>query len=64
MRWFRRDFASQMKKNIKELDAVDSEELIEKVEEEANNIESNFLKMFSEQPDEASRVPVFDFEIN
>ena len=53
-----------MKKNIKELDAVDSEELIEKVEEEANNIESNFLKMFSEQPDEASRVPVFDFEIN
>ena len=46
-----------MKKSIKEMDVVDMDELIERVEEEAIRIENEFLKLFPE-------VPVFDFEIN
>ncbi len=47
-----------MKKNIKELEIVDIEELLAKIEQEAASIENNFLKMHE------SHVPVFDFEIN
>lgn len=53
-----------MKKNIKELDGVDLDDLLEKIEQEAVKIETNFINMYSEQAEEAQRVPVFDFEIN
>lgn len=53
-----------MKKNINDLDIVDSEELLEKIETEATSIEANLIKLYSEQPEEAGRVPVFDFELN
>ena len=56
-RWLRKDIAQQMKKNIKEMEIVEMEEFIERVEEEAVKIENEFLKLFPE-------VPVFDFEIN
>jgi len=46
-----------MKKCIKEMEVVDMDELVDKVEEEATRIETEFLKLFPE-------VPVFDFEIN
>lgn len=53
-----------MKKNIKELENYDLEELITEVEEHAVEIENNLLKMFAEIPAEPYKVPVFDFEIN
>ena len=53
-----------MKKNIKELENVDTDEIVEKIEQEAVEIENKFIKLFSEQPEEQERVPVFDFEIN
>lgn len=54
-----------MKKNIKELDNIELEDLLQQVEEHAVNIENNFLKLFGEaRQDETQRVPVFDFEIN
>lgn len=57
-RFLRKDIAQHMKKNIKELDIVDIEELLTKIEQEAVNIENNFLKMHE------NHAPVFDFEIN
>jgi hypothetical protein len=54
-----------MKKNIKELEHVDLEEMIHQVDEHAKQVELNFLKMFAEEPtDDAERVPIFDFEMN
>jgi hypothetical protein len=47
-----------MKKNIKELEIVDIEELLTKIEQEADSIESNFLRLHE------NHVPVFSFEIN
>ena len=46
-----------MKKNIEEIDSLDLDEMLDKVEEEANKIENNFFKIFKD-------TPVFDFEIN
>jgi len=63
-RWLRKDLIQVMKKNIKELDNIDMDELLEKVESEAVEVENRFLKMFNEEPEEPYRVPVFDFEIN
>ena len=51
-----------MKKNINELDILDSEDLIEKIEAEAALIEGNFIKNYNDERSE--KVPVFDFEIN
>lgn len=59
-----------MKKNIKDLENIDLEELISQVETHANEVESNFIKMESEngEVDPATghriTVPIFDFEIN
>mgnify|MGYP001566218636 CR=1 FL=1 len=57
-RWIRKDIATCMKKGIKEMDAVDLDDLIEHIENEYNRIEDNFVKMYSDN------VPTFDFEIN
>ncbi len=56
-RYLRRDIAQNMKKNIKELEVVDIEELNTRIEEEAVKIENAFCKLFTD-------VPVFDFELN
>ena len=54
-----------MKKNIKELENIDIEDLIAQVETHAVDVENNFLKLFGEaREDETQRTPVFDFEIN
>ena len=54
-----------MKKNIKELENIDIEDLIAQVETHAVEVENNFLKLFGEaREDETQRTPVFDFEIN
>jgi hypothetical protein len=54
-----------MKKNIKELDNIDLEELIQQVEAHAVEVENKFLRLFGEaREEEFLRVPVFDFEIN
>lgn len=63
-----------MRKSIKELDIIDSEELHEKVEAEAVEIENNFLRVVNEKRaaslslgsnnGEPLKVPIFDFEIN
>lgn len=64
-RLFRKDIVQQMKKNIKELDNIELEDLLQQVEEHAVNIENNFLQLFGEaRQEETQRVPVFDFEIN
>ena len=38
-----------MKKNIKELEAVDLDEMIHQVEQHANEVEAQFIKMYCEQ---------------
>lgn len=59
-----------MKKNIKDLENIDLEELISQVEGHANEVESNFIKMESENGEvdpvtgHRTVVPIFDFEIN
>ena len=46
-----------MKKNIKEMDVVDIEELQQKLESEAGLMENAYLRILGE-------VPVFNFELN
>ena len=41
-----------MKKNIKELDIVDFDEMVQRVEEEAIKIENNFLQLITESNNE------------
>jgi hypothetical protein len=54
-----------MKKNIKELDSIELEELINQVEAHSIEVENNFLRLFGDaREEEITRVPVFDFEIN
>lgn len=61
----RKDIITTMKKNLKELDNYELDELINLVEEHAVEVEDKFIKMFSETPQaEEDKVPVFDFEIN
>ena len=63
-RLFRKDVAASMLKVIKELEPLESDRLNDLIEEDANYIEKQFLRMYSEVPEEESdRVPVFDFEI-
>jgi DNA-binding SARP family transcriptional activator len=63
-RLLRKDICREMKKNIKELDNVDVDIFNEKVEVEADSIEKNYLKQFSDAIEEADRIPIFDFEVN
>ena len=64
-RLFRKDIVQQMKKNIKELENIELEDLIQQVETHSVEVETNFLKIFGEKiEDETQRVPVFDFELN
>ena len=63
-RLLRKDIAQNMKKNIRELDVLDLDEMLEKIEQDAVQVEQNLLKMYAEDPEEKDRVPVFDFEIN
>ena len=54
-----------MKKNIKEIEHLDLEDMITQVEAHSTEVEDNLLKLFGEaREDETARVPVFDFEIN
>lgn len=64
-----------MKKNLKELEGFDLEELQSEVEEHAVEVEHSLLKLFSEgtlsnngsnnnNNGEGQKIPVFDFEIN
>ena len=46
-----------MKKNIKEIEHVDLDDLLMRVEQDYTAIESAFLKLYSD-------IPVFDFELN
>jgi hypothetical protein len=57
-RQLRKDIATQMRKSIKELDIVDSEELHEKIEAEAVEIENNFLRVVNEKRVVASAATV------
>lgn len=61
-RLFRKDVAQAMSKFIPELEQLEVEQLMEIIEEDANFVEKQFLKVASEQGGE--KVPVFDFEIN
>jgi hypothetical protein len=65
-RFQRKDIVLAMKKNIKELDSIDIDELLEKIETDYVHIEDGFLQLFQqdENVEEDNRVPVFDFEIN
>lgn len=68
--------AQVLKKSLKELDAIDNDELLNFVEEYANQVERNFIKMFSSEETneydalrakylgQAKPVPTFDYEIN
>jgi hypothetical protein len=42
-RWLRKDIAQHMKKNIKELDILDLDDLLEKIELESVQVEQNLL---------------------
>jgi hypothetical protein len=54
-----------MKKNIKELENIDTDDLYQAVEDHANQVELNLLKIFSQEPvEEQLRVPIFDYELN
>lgn len=48
-RQLRRDIATQMRKNIKEMDIVESDEFNEKIEMEANEIENNLFRVINEK---------------
>jgi len=77
-RSLRKDIVVQMKKHIKELENVELDDLLEKVEMESVSIENRFLKMLAEGAENGVEVdengvekkqnsmviPVFDFEIN
>jgi hypothetical protein len=65
MRWLRKDIATQLRKSIKEVEqAVEVDDMLQRIEEEAKKVEMSFLTMMSEEGSEESRIPVFDFEIN
>jgi cell division septum initiation protein DivIVA len=53
-----------MKKNIKDIDTIDIDELLDKVEADYNTLEQNFLQLFQQCEDDEENIPVFDFEIN
>ncbi len=59
-RWVRKDISSFLRKNIKELDGIDSDVFIDNVEKTAVEVENLFTKMITGEGD----VPVFNWEIN
>ena len=61
-RLHRKDIVQTLKKNFKELETFDLEDMYQLVEAHAVDVENKLLKMVSEQSE--SQVPVFDFEIN
>jgi hypothetical protein len=65
-RWLRKDIITQMKKNIKDLEGFDLDELQDKVEAHAVAVENNFIALFSADKDPLleTPIPVFDFEMN
>ena len=51
-----------MKKNIKELENIDLEDLIAQVETHATDVENKFIALFEEaREDETLRTPHFDY---
>lgn len=66
-RELRKDLITDMRKVIEKLDPVDSEELLDMLEEEANRFEELFLELFQDNEfnkSKAPRIPVFDFAPN
>ena len=61
-RLMRKDIVQAMKKNVKELETMDLDEMIQLVEAHAIEIENRLVKIVSDQTE--GQVPVFDFEIN
>lgn len=74
-RVMRRDIATVLKKTVKELDEVELEEFVGAVEEQANEVEKNLVKVFSQEGtnefDEirakylngsTAPIPTFDYE--
>ena len=74
-RLLRKDIAVALKKSTKELDEVDQEELVNAIEEHANQVEKQLIKIFSiegtEEFDEIrakilqgsnAPIPTFDYE--
>ena len=75
-RLLRKDMSTVLKKSIKELDAIDTDEFVASVEAQAADAERTFIKIFSsEDTDEfdsirsryllgsTTPVPTFDFEL-
>ena len=62
----RKDIIQQMKKNIKEIETLDLEEMISETEKHAVEVENNLLKLVCNEDGEESKqkIPVFDFEMN
>ena len=62
----RKDIIQQMKKNIKEIEALDLEEMISETEKHAVEVENNLLKLVCNEDGEEGKqkIPVFDFEMN
>ena len=67
-RLLRKDIVQAMKKNIREVESMDLEELCQLVEQHSLDVEDKLLKIISEEynvgQEQESKVPVFDFEIN
>ena len=64
-RMLRKDIVQQMKKNVKELENIDLDEMLHQVEQHANEVENKFIEMTTKElNDEGHNTPVFDFELN
>lgn len=67
-RLLRKDIVAAMKKNVKEVETFDLEEMQQVVEHHAVDIEAKLLKIISEEiygdQESGYKVPIFDFEIN
>ena len=59
-RWLRKDISSYMRKQIRELETIEQDELIENVEKASVEVEKAFLQLLKDTMD----VPAFDWEIN
>ena len=59
-RWLRKDISSYMRKQIRELETIEQDELIENVEKASVEVEKAFLQLLKDTMD----IPAFDWEIN
>ena len=67
-RLLRKDIVQAMKKNIREVESMDLEDLYSLVEQHSVEVEDKLFKIISEEyyagQEQENKVPVFDFEIN